>query len=83
MTTESNEIPAELSAALASLDTLVRDQRDVVDLLYGVLEQANAELFAGQIAEAQATILTALEAAPKFRANSAVRRMMAECGGHA
>ena len=83
MTTETTQEPLTASSAIALAHDLLREQREIVDQLFGVLERVNADLFAGRIVDAQASVLATLEAAPDFRAQSATRRLLAECGGHA
>ena len=77
------ESPHAKAACIALAHDLLREQREIVDQLFGVLERVNADLFAGRIVDAQASVLATLEAAPDFRAQSATRRLLAECGGHA
>jgi len=83
VSTEPTQEPLTVSSAITLAHDLLREQREVVDQLFGLLEQVNAELFAGRVTEAHAAVLATLEAAPDFRAQSATRRLLAECGGHA
>ena len=82
MISESQQ-PITAHAAIALAEGILLEQRGVIDAVFQVLELADRALAQGRIFEAQAHILGLLEAAPDFRAKSAVRTLLSDCRGNA
>ncbi len=81
MTTDAQ--PLTIRGVLETSETILHELRDVIDGLFAVFEAADKALAAGRYEDAHAQIRGVLEAAPDFRAKSAVRTLLSDCKGNA